>query len=106
MASRPRLTTAEEIAARRAGDRPKAPSSPSSAPKKERSEEEKAKHRERIAAVKDALKRSATMKGEHVAPARAALKGWLRDTPETSDDRFAILVEAPFREPPKKKPRY
>ena len=56
--------------------------------------------------MKDALKRSATLKGEHVAPARAALKDWLRETPETSDDRFQILVEAPFREPPKKKPRY
>ena len=100
MASRPRLTTAEEIAARAAGR-------PSSGPqKKERSEEEKAKHRERIAAVKDALKRSAGLKGEHVGPARAALKDWLRDTPETSDDRFQILIEAPFREPPKKKQRF
>lgn len=101
MASRPRLTTAEEIAARaRAGDSSSGPQ------KKERSEEEKAKHRERISAVKDALKRSAGLKGDHVAPARAALKDWLRDTPETSDDRFQILLEAPFREPPKKKQRY
>ena len=101
MASRPRLTTADEIAARASETRPSGGSQ-----KKERTDEEKAKHRERIAAVKDALKRSATLKGEHVAPARAALKDWLRDTPETSDDRFQILVEAPFREPPKKKPRY
>ena len=100
MASRPRLTTADEIAAR-AGT-----TASGGSHKKERTEEEKAKHRERIAAVKDALKRSATLKGEHVQPARAALKDWLRDTPETSDDRFQILVEAPFREPPKKKPRY
>src|SRR3712207_8616671 len=94
------LFRSEEVAARVAGG------SSTSSQKKERSEEEKAKHRERIAAVKDALKRSAGLKGEHVAPARAALKDWLRDTPETSDDRFQILVEAPFREPPKKKQRY
>lgn len=99
MASRPKLTTADEVAARarQAAGEPK---------KKERSEEEKAKHRERIAAAKDALKRSATMKGEHVASARAALKDWLRDPGETSDDRFQILVEAPFREPPKKRQRF
>jgi hypothetical protein len=101
MAARPRLTTADEIAARTT-DRPAG----GTQHKKERTEEEKAKHRERVAAVKDALKRSATLKGEHVGPARSALKDWLRETPETSDDRFQILVEAPFREPAKKKPRY
>jgi hypothetical protein len=101
MASRPRLTTADEVAARA-----RAASGSGGGQKKERSEEEKAKHRERIAAAKDALKRSATLKGEHVAPARAALKDWLRAPGDTSDDRFAILLEAPFREPPKKKPRY
>jgi hypothetical protein len=101
MASRPRLTTADEIAARAGGT-----ARGGGSQKKERSEEEKAKHRERISAVKDALKRSATLKGDHVQPARAALKEWLRDTPETSDDRFQIMVDAPFREPPKKKPRY
>ena len=101
MPSRPKLTSAEEVAARARAEQERA-----ARPKKERTEEEKAKHRERISAVKDALKRSAGLKGDHVAPARAALKDWLRDTPETTDDRFQILVEAPFREPPKKKPRY
>lgn len=99
MSSRPKLTTADEVAAR-------ARQSSGGPQKKERSEEEKAKHRERIAAVKDALKRSATMKGEQVATARAALKDWLREPGDTSDDRFQILVEAPFREPPKKRQRY
>src|SRR3954451_21318855 len=96
MASRPKLTTADEVAAR-------AQTRPGGSDKKERSEEEKAKHRERIAAAKDALKRSVGLKGEHVAPARTALKEWLRNPGDTSDERFAILVEAPFREPPKKR---
>ena len=97
MAQRPKLTTADEISARART------TGADGGPRKERSEEEKAKHRERITAVKDALKRSATLKGSHVAPARAALKDWLRNPADIGDDRFAILIEAPFREPPKKR---
>jgi hypothetical protein len=46
------------------------------------------------------------MKGEHIAPARAALKNYLRNlnTPNQPDDaRFELLVEAPFKAPPKKR---
>jgi uncharacterized protein YPO0396 len=73
-----------------------------------RSEEEKAAHRERITKAKDAIKRSAGMKGDHVAPARSALKEYLRNLHEPNqpdDSRFEALLEAPFREPPKKKSR-
>jgi len=79
-------------------------STPGGAPKKERSEEEKAAHRARIEAAKDALKRSVGTKGEHVAPARAALKEYLRNVGgpgQPDDERFTILLEAPFKAPPK-----
>lgn len=69
-------------------------------------EEEKAKRKERVAAVKDALSRSVGEKGTHVAPARAALKEFLRnlnDPHQPNDERFQILLEAPFRPPPKKR---
>ena len=71
-----------------------------------RSDEEKAAHRERIEKAKDALTRSAGVKGEHVAGARAALKDYLRrlNEPKQPDDsRFGSLIEAPFKAPPKKK---
>lgn len=69
-------------------------------------DEEKAKRKERVAAAKDALSRSLTVKGDQVAPARAALKEYLRnlnDPNQPTDDRFQIMLEAPFRAPPKKK---
>jgi hypothetical protein len=71
-----------------------------------RSDEEKAAYRERIGKAKDALKRSVGMKGDHVTSARSALKDYLRrlDEPKQPDDsRFEILIEAPFKDPPKKK---
>jgi hypothetical protein len=74
------------------------------APKRERTEEERAAHKARIEAAKDALKRSNGTKGDHVAPARAALKEYLRNVNEPGqpdDERFAILLEAPFKAPPK-----
>jgi len=74
--------------------------------KKERSEEEKATRKERVAAAKDALARSATLKGDHVVAARSALKSYLQrlNEPRQPDDaQFQALVEAPFRLPPKKK---
>jgi hypothetical protein len=73
-----------------------------------RTEEEKAKRRERVAAAKDALKRSVGLKGDHVAPARAALKDFLQrlnEPNQPNDERFQSLVEAPFKEPPKKRER-
>ncbi len=71
------------------------------------SDEEKAKRKERVSKAKDALARSAGIKGDHVPPARAALKSFLRqlNEPRQPDDaRFEMLLEAPFKAPPKKKP--
>lgn len=97
MAIRAKLTTRTEAASA-------AGTSPGGAPKRERTEEEKLAHRARIEAAKDALKRSVGTKGEHVAPARAALKEYLRHVNEPGqldDERFKILLEAPFKAPPK-----
>jgi len=71
-----------------------------------RSDEEKAVRKERVEKAKDALTRSAGMKGDHVATGRAALKDFLRrlNEPKQPDDsRFDSLIEAPFKAPPKKK---
>jgi hypothetical protein len=79
-----------------------------SSAKREPTEEEKATRKQRVAAAKDALARSAGLKGDHVAPARAALKSYLQrlNEPKQPDDaQFEALVEAPFRTPPKKKER-
>lgn len=65
------------------------------------SEQEKAVRRARVAAAKDALVRSAALGGRHVAPARAALKEYLRqlnDRRQPSDEMFQALIDAPFRE--------
>lgn len=100
MAIRTKLTTADELAARSG-----APSSNPGA-KPERSEEEKAQRKERVEKAKDALARSNGLKGDHVVAARAALKGFLRnlnDAKQPNDEQFEALVEAPFRQPPKKK---
>jgi hypothetical protein len=70
------------------------------------SDEEKAIRKERVAKAKDALSRSAGMKGDQVAPARAALKNYLRnlnDKNQPDDARFELLIEAPFKAPPKKR---
>lgn len=101
MAIRAKLTTAEELEAAR-----KAPAQGGEKPKREFSEEEKTKRKERVAQVKDALARSKDTKGEHVAGARAALKGYLQRLNEPNqpdDEKFAALLEAPFKAPPKKK---
>ena len=71
-----------------------------------RTDEEKALRKERVAKAKDAMSRSAGMKGAHVAPARAAIKRYLRqlnDPNQPDDARFELLIEAPFKAPPKKK---
>ena len=72
----------------------------------ERSDEEKATRKERVEKAKDALARSAGMKGDHVTTGRAALKDFLRrlNEPRQPDDaRFEAMIEAPFKAPPKKK---
>lgn len=74
----------------------------------EHSEEERATRKERVQKAKDALKRSAELKGEHVVSARQALKAYLQklnDPRQPSDEQFEALVEAPFRQPPKRKER-
>lgn len=71
-----------------------------------RSDAEKAVRKERVEKAKDALKRSVGMKGDHVAAARLGLKDFLRrlNEPKQPDDaRFESLIEAPFKEPPKKR---
>lgn len=76
--------------------------------KTQRSEEEKTKRKERVEAAKDALKRSVSLKGEHVAPARAAIKQYLQrlnESRQPDDEQFAGLLEGPFRVPPKKRER-
>lgn len=71
-----------------------------------RSDEEKATRKERVEKAKDALSRSVGMKGDHVVAGRAALKTYLRqlNEPNQPDDaRFELLIEAPFKAPPKKR---
>ena len=70
------------------------------------SDEEKALRKERVAQAKDAMSRSSGMKGAQVAPARAAIKRYLQqlnDPKQPDDARFELLIEAPFKAPPKKK---
>ena len=74
-------------------------------PKRVISEEEKATRRDRVAKAKDAMARSVGAKGDHVAPARAAIKVYLQrlNEPKQPDDaQFEVLIEAPFKAPPKK----
>ena len=97
-----KLTPLQELEAqRRAAAEAKANKVPQG-----RSEEEKAARKERVAKAKDALARSVGIKGEHVAGSRAALKNYLRtlNEPNQPDDaRFEMLIEAPFKAPPKKR---
>lgn len=70
------------------------------------SDEERALRKERVEKAKDAMKRSAGLKGAHVAPARSAIKRYLQqlnDPKQPDDARFELLIEAPFKAPPKKK---
>lgn len=70
------------------------------------SDEEKTARKERVAKAKDAMTRSVGLKGAHVAPARAAIKKYLQnlnDPKQPDDQQFEMLVEAPFKAPPKKK---
>lgn len=75
-------------------------------PKRAFSEEEKTIRKERVAKAKDALARSVGARGDQVAPARAALKAYLQklNEPKQPDDQlFEMLLEAPFKAPPKKR---
>lgn len=72
-----------------------------------RTDEEKAVRRARVDKAKDALTRSVSIKGDHVASSREALKDFLRRLNEPNqpdDERFEAMVEAPFKVPAKKKP--
>jgi hypothetical protein len=99
MAIRAKLTTLEELqSAPSKGTVEKA--------RREFSDEEKAQRKERVAKAKDALARSVGAKGDHVAPARAALKTYLQrlnDPKQPDDAKFEELLAAPFTVPPKKK---
>ena len=99
MAIPAKLTPLQEMEARR------------NAPKPDKSnrvisEADKATRKDRVAKAKDALARSVGIKGDHVAPARTALKTYLQklNEPKQPDDaQFEMLIEAPFKAPPKKK---
>lgn len=82
-----------------------ASSASTGASRKEHTEEEKAKRKDRVQKAKDALARSAQLKGDHVAPARATLKLFLQRLQEPNqpdDNTFEAMVEAPFKAPPKR----
>ena len=99
MAITPKLTPLQQIEADRLARA-------AEKPKREFSEEEKALRKDRVAKAKDALARSVGAKGEHVAPARAALKSYLQklnDPKQPDESQFETLIQAPFTAPPKKK---
>jgi hypothetical protein len=102
MAIRTKLTVRDDTPAA-------APAPAESRPRREVPEAERALRKERVAAAKDAMKRSAGLKGDHVASARAAIKLYLQrlNEPRQPDDAmFKALLEAPFHVPPKKKERH
>ena len=94
-----------------AAEVPAAPPAPVDPPKPNKSgkvftEAERAARKQRVARAKDAMARSVGMKGDHVVAGRAALKAYLQrlnDPNQPDDARFEMLVEAPFRQPPKKR---
>ncbi len=102
MASSPKLTPLQESEANRLA---RAEAAANKTPKVY-SEAEKATRKERVAKAKDAISRSVGMKGDHVPPARAALKSYLQrlnEPKQPTDEQFEALIEAPFKAPPKKK---
>jgi hypothetical protein len=102
MATQPKLTPLQESEARRLA----AQAARSNKVTRTFSDEEKTVRKERVAKAKDAMSRSVGLKGAHVAPARAALKAYLQrlNEPNQPDDaQFEMLVEAPFKAPPKKR---
>lgn len=102
MAIRAQLTTVNTTG------KPASAGAVSAAGKREFTDEEKAARKERVTKAKDALARSVGVKGEHVAPARTALKTFLQRLNESNqpdDGTFDAMLEAPFKAPEKKKPR-
>ena len=102
MATPPKLTPLQESEARRLA----AQAARANKVTRVFSDEEKAVRKERVAKAKDAMSRSVGLKGAHVAPARAAIKTYLQrlNEPNQPDDaQFEMLIEAPFKAPPKKK---
>jgi hypothetical protein len=100
MAIHAKLTTHEEIEAGRAAP------TVATKPKRVISDEEKATRKDRVVKAKDALARSVGTKGDHVAPARAAIKTYLQrlnELKQPDDAQFEALIEAPFKVPFKKK---
>ncbi len=101
MAIHTKLTVKEPAGKATAGTTP--PGSGSSG-RRPPTEEERATRKTRVAAAKDALARSVGLRGDHVPPARSAIKTYLRqlnDAHQPSEDQFQALVEGPFRVPPK-----
>jgi uncharacterized protein (DUF2236 family) len=99
MATQAKLTPLQEMEARRAAQT-------ADRPKRAISDDEKALRKERVAKAKDALARSVGTKGDHVPPARAALKVYLQklnEQKQPDDATFEALIEAPFKAPVKKK---
>lgn len=102
MVNQGKLTPLQESEARRLAQKDARTNKPTRA----YSDEEKALRKERVMKAKDAMSRSAGLKGVHVAPARAAIKRYLQqlnDPKQPDDARFETLIEAPFKAPPKKK---
>ena len=98
MAIRAKLTVRDETGRQQQPQQTRAKHTPT--------DEEKAIRKARVEQAKDALKRSVGLRGDHVAPARNALKLYLQrlNEPNQPDDqRFAALLEAPFKAPPKKR---
>lgn len=103
MPIRPKLTTRAP-----GGAAPAAAPKAAEGTKREHTEAERQQRKERVAKAKDALARSVALKGDHVGPARTALKQFLQrlNEPRQPDDAaFEVLLEAPFRVPEKRKER-
>lgn len=104
MAIHTKLTVKEPSGGQPAGKTTTGKTSTGSGARRPPSEEERATRKTRVAAAKDALARSVGLRGDHVPPARSAIKVYLRQLNEAhqpSDDQFQALVEGPFRVPPK-----
>jgi hypothetical protein len=73
-----------------------------SAPRARHTEEERTERKTRVQAAKTALRDSSQLTGVHVAPARSALKNYLRqlnDPNQPNDASFQQLLAAPFAVP-------
>lgn len=100
--AQPKLTPLQETEARRRAEQEARENKVA----RKYSEEEKTTRKERVAKAKDAMSRSVGLKGVQVAPARAAIKKYLQqlnDPKQPNDEQFEMLIEAPFKVPPKKK---